>query len=86
MTGLQFLRKVAARLGNNPDAALDEPLPLPIGLKTSRGISPNTERMRSIASMMSVRRGMSERAATRTRVRQFLQFAAAKSCAGCHAS
>jgi hypothetical protein len=33
MTSLRFVRKVAARLGNNLDAALDEPLPLPIGLK-----------------------------------------------------
>ena len=34
MTGFQFIRKVAARLGNNLDATLDQPLPLPIGLKS----------------------------------------------------
>jgi len=43
MTGLQVLREVAARLGNNPDAALDEPLPLPIGLKNIERYIPNTE-------------------------------------------
>ena len=34
MTGIQFIRKVAARLGNNLDATLDQPLPLLIGLKS----------------------------------------------------
>jgi len=34
MTGFQFIREVATRLGNNLDAALYEPLPLPIGLKS----------------------------------------------------
>jgi hypothetical protein len=33
MMSFQFIREVAARLGNNLDAALDEPLPLPISLK-----------------------------------------------------
>jgi len=33
MTRFKFIREMAASLGNNLDAALDEPLPLPIGLE-----------------------------------------------------
>jgi hypothetical protein len=33
MTAFDFLRQMTACLGNNLDAALDKPLPLPIGFK-----------------------------------------------------
>ena len=78
MTGLQVLREVPARLGNNPDAALDEPHCRCQSVSKHREVYPPTRKNALIASMTSVRRGMSERAATRTRVRQFLQFCCRK--------
>jgi hypothetical protein len=41
---------------------------------------------RSIASMISVKRGMSERAITKTRGWLLLRWLPAGSCAGCRAS
>jgi hypothetical protein len=86
VTRLQIVRQMAAGLGNNLDTALDEPLSLPIILERSSDITPNTLRMRSIASMMSIRRGMRERAITKTRGRLLLLSPVAGLCAGYHAS
>ena len=60
MTGLQVLRAVAARLGNNLDAALDEPLPLPIGLKNIERHIPQHE-MNAFDSLDDVRQAGNER-------------------------
>ena len=54
MTGFHFVREVATRLGNNLDAALDEPLPLPIGLKDIEGHIPKDD-MNAFDSLDDVR-------------------------------
>jgi len=86
MTCFEFIREVAARLRNDLDAALYKPLPLPVSLKNIERYIPHYGMNAFNGLVMSVRRGMRERAATRTRVWRFLQSAAAGSCAGCHAS
>jgi hypothetical protein len=82
----QLIRKMTTGFGNDLNTALDEPLPCQSFSNASSDTSANTPLTRSIASMMSVKRGMSERAITKTRGRLLLRSLPGVSCAGCHAS
>ena len=64
MTGLQVIREVAARLGNNLDATFDEPLPLSIGLKNIERHIPQ-HGMNAFDSLDDVRQAGNERTCSR---------------------
>ena len=82
----QSRAKVTADLGDDFNAALDQPLHLRTASKDSSGTSAITSRMRSIASMMSTGRGDVDSTVLRTRETPSLRYVSAELGGGSPAS